>query len=73
VSPEDKFWAIRCKVCSKLHRATPTIPPGVYQPPIPAQGVVECPENPGKTAEYFGSEWLMVPTGELPDSTSRDS
>lgn len=63
--PEDRFWVIRCKVCSKYHRANPPLKPGVYQLPVPMAARVECPNNPGMSAEYFGSEWLVLSRSDL--------
>ncbi len=63
---EDKFWVIKCKVCGKLHRGNPTMPgPGVFQIPMPIEGTVECPDNPGKRAEYWGSDWLALTQAEI--------
>lgn len=61
--PEDRYWVIKCKICGKFHRADPVISPGIYQPSaIPAYATVECPdpEHKGKTADYFGSDWLIM-------------
>ena len=39
--------------------------PGAYLTPLPMEGVIECPENPGQQAQYRGSEWLALTKSEL--------
>jgi hypothetical protein len=64
--PEDKFWVVKCKICNNYHQGNPVmLDPGIYQFPMPVDGMVECPDNPEQTAEYWGSEWLALTKADL--------
>lgn len=56
------LWVV-CKVCHKLHRSGLVIPaPGVMN--FPKSGLIECPDNPGKFAEYSPEEWKQATESE---------
>lgn len=67
---EPKFWFLKCKICKKLHRSDIIVmdsPNGPYH--IPAYGgPLECPDNPGKKADYnINDDWVALTEAELND------
>ena len=56
---EAVYYWILCKVCGKLHRG-PMVRPYPNRmnfQTIPPDGKMECPDNPGKFAEYNHADW----------------
>jgi hypothetical protein len=60
------FWMI-CKVCGKLHRGSVFIAEldGFGRQAVPPHGKLECPENPGKFADYEYTDWRVAAELEI--------
>jgi hypothetical protein len=57
------LWLV-CKICGQLHQSGLVIPgPGLVNFPKP--GKVECPDNPGQSAEYSIEDWKQATVSEV--------
>jgi len=57
----DKYWYLRCKVCSHFHRGE-RVPAGTYI--VPSDAEFSCPGNPGKSAAYQQRDWVQMTTAQ---------
>jgi len=52
---ETRYFWMECKVCAKLHRGDVVRP--WPEPTMRKAGRQECPDNPGRFADYTYSDW----------------
>jgi hypothetical protein len=66
-SEEITYYWLPCKVCHKLHRGdvVQPEPERVTSLTMLKTGKLECPENPGKFAEYTFSDWKQATEAEV--------
>jgi hypothetical protein len=60
---ERSYWYIACKICGNLHREQEPadLKPGLN---VKVAGKVECPNSPGKSADYRSTDWFLLTDSE---------